>query len=207
MRSVREIQSMQDLRCWLGSNGNERDEVRCRALVIIPGGGGKSSFVNGFQSKDVECADFDLYWNDQANEEKVKHLREEWAKISDGPRRRDIEDEYVLLKAHLSRDKWINDVKNNPRLLLLFVQTIGQAEILADERTFRINLLPADEFHQANLHRRRTLLGGNAPDDFQVCRRQWKENQEQVHLVYENFDELNDFLRLLLEFLVTKRAE
>ena len=102
-----------------------------RGLVIVPGGGGKSTIIKSLQETIVTCSDIDDYWDQQQERDKVQQLTVNWngaCKTDDLIRRQQIEDEYVLLKATLSKRKWLSE----SRFDLLFVQTYGQAAILMD---------------------------------------------------------------------------
>ena len=205
---AKDIQKKEDLLQWIkvGQGEASNADRHRRGLIIVPGGGGKSTFVEKCRSSSISCADIDQYWQSEKEkeEEKLRKMIDEWQVACLNPenlqRRRALEDEFVLLKAELCREKWSGEEVID----LLFIQTVSQSSILlTDPCCSSLNLLPTESFHEENLRRRSQGLV-NPPDDYQVCRRQWTENErEKNYLLYENFEEFECIVRLFHQMINT----
>ena len=207
---AKDIQKKEDLIQWIKSGtGQQLDASRRQrrhGLVIVPGGGGKTTLVEKLQASPIRCVDIDQYWETEKDkeDEKVTKMIREWQAAcldKDIQRRCELEDDFVLFKAELCREKWSRD----DSLDLLFIQTTSQSSILlTDDRCSSLNLLPIDSFHQENLHRRSRSLSNSPPDDWNVCRRQWTENErEKTFVLYENFEEFERIVRLFHQMIST----
>lgn len=200
---------MEELIPWIES---KRKAMKClddedrRGLIVIPGGGGKTTLVEKYSSNEmIPLSDeIDQYWDKEENPQMIKDLVEEWNNArkdhSKGRKREEIEDEYVRCKAEYSRKKWSKEEK----IRILFVQTVEQAQILLDHRCFLLNLVPCDRLHRSNL----LLRGASRPvpiDDYNVCRRQWIHLQEHSNFIfYENFSQLENLFQLFHQFIQKK---
>ncbi|CAF1333704.1 unnamed protein product [Rotaria sordida] len=200
-----DIISTEDLLSSIITNESETTNNKIRALIIVPGGGGKTTLVNCLQSTNINCADIDYYWDQEKEKEYINKLTFEWKNacldIKNREKRHQIEDEYVLLKSILSKEKWSNEYM----LDILFVQTFKQASLLMDKTCFSLNLLPTIKLHHHNLNLRSSSIE-HAPDDFDVCIRQWKENeQHKPYVLYDNFEEFQHIVSLFHQFVLSKR--
>ena len=184
---AKEIQKKGDLIQWIklgvGQQLDTSRRERRHGLVIVPGGGGKTTLVEKLKASSICCADSDQYWETEKDreEEKVTKMIREWqaaCRDKDIQQRWESEDEFVLFKAEVCREKWSRD----DLVDLLFIQTTSSSSILlTDDQCSSLNRLPTDAFHQENLHRRR----------------QWKENEEEKTCVlYGNFEEFERIVRL-----------
>jgi len=203
MSSSNSIEIIDNLESFLIVSGSRELSSKVRGLVIVPGGGGKSTIIQNLQQTIVACTDIDEYWDQDQQKAKVQQLTIDWNEAcnkNDFIQRQQIEDEYVLLKAKLSKTKWFNETKFN----LLFVQTYGQASILMDNNTsIALNLLPTARLHHENLYKR--AANQHPPKDFDVCQRQWQENYERYpHILYDDFNEFSRLVILFHQFILSK---
>lgn len=207
---AKDIHKKEDLIQWIKSGVRQPVDAsqreRRHGLVIVPGGGGKTTLVEKLKASSIRCVDIDQYWETEKDreEEKVRKMIREWqaaCQDKDIQRRCEVEDEFVLFKAEVCREKWSRD----DSIDLLFIQTTSQSSILlGDDRYSSLNLLPTDAFHRENLHRRSQSLSHSPADDWNVCRRQWKENEEEKTCVlYENFEEFERIVRLFHQMINT----
>ena len=202
--SASKIAAQTDLLPFIRSNPVKSCNRHIRGVIVVPGGGGKTTLVENRQSKDMVCVDIDQYWDQQQEPETIEKLVAEWKEAcqdnQNRARRHQIEEQYVLLKARLCADKWSKE--ENARIL--FVQTPEQAAILLDENCYSMHLAPTDRLHRRNLLCRAKARVISI-DDFDVCRRQWLRIQEQSTIIsYDNFQELGDLLQLFHQFLLFK---
>ena len=200
------IKDIDDLNLFLIASDPRVLSSKVRGLVIVPGGGGKTTIIKSFQETIFPFSDIDDYWDQQQEKDKIQQLTADWnetCKKNELIRRQQIEDEYVLLKAELSKTKWLSESTTD----LLFVQTYGQASILmANNTCVALNLLPTARLHHENLYKR--AANQHPPSDLDVCQHQWQENHEQYPQIL--YDDFNEFRRLVILFhqflLVTRRA-
>lgn len=106
---VVDINSIEDFVSFIITNETETINNRIRGLIIVPGGGGKTTLVNNLKSTNIQCTDIDHYWDQEKQKDYINKLTLEWQNacldISNKIKRQQIEDEYVLLKSILSKDK------------------------------------------------------------------------------------------------------
>jgi hypothetical protein len=203
MSSSNSIEIIDNLESFLIVSGSRELSSKVRGLVIVPGGGGKSTIIQNLQQTIVACTDIDEYWDQDQQKAKVQQLTIDWNEAcnkNDFIQRQQIEDEYVLLKAKLSKTKWFNETKFN----LLFVQTYGQASILMDNNaSIALNLLPTVRLHHQNLYKR--AAHQHPPKHFDVCQRQWQENYERYpHSLYDDFNKFSRLVILFHQFILSK---
>ena len=197
------VATQNDLLPFIRSNRVKSCNRHIRGVIVVPGGGGKTTLVESLQSSDTVCVDIDQYWDQQREPETIEKLVAEWKEACQDNRnqakRHQIEEQYVLLKARLCEDKWSKE--DNARIL--FVQTPEQATTLLDENCYSIHLAPTDRLHRRNLLCR-AKARAIPIDDFDVCRRQWLKVQEQsTFIFYDNFQEFEDLLKLFHQFLLS----
>ncbi|CAF3300029.1 unnamed protein product [Rotaria sp. Silwood2] len=179
--------------------------TRVRGLVVVPGGGGKTTLIDSLKFSNIHCADIDDYWDQQQEQETVRKLTSDWKDacldVNNSFRRHLIEDHYVLLKARLCQQKWSKENQYD----ILFVQTCSQASLLMDEKCLVLNLLPTAQLHHTNLYRRTASIE-NPPDDYDVCMRQWKENEKHCsYVLYDSYEQLRDMVILFHKLILSKR--
>ncbi|CAF1049085.1 unnamed protein product [Didymodactylos carnosus] len=195
------IQVLANLAPYVTCNDKISRNTRIRGLIIIPGGGGKTTLLSSLYTK-VACADIDDYWDQEQEQNRIQELTVDWKEACTNnnlTKRHQIEDEYVLLKAKLSKQKWSHDEMYD----LLFVQTYAQASVLLDENCFALNLLPTARLHHSNLYRR--AKSEHPPQDFDVCLTQWKENELYSHVLYDTFEQLEKIVTLFHQFISSNR--
>jgi hypothetical protein len=198
------VKTIDDLNPFLITSDRRVVSSKVRGLVIVPGGGGKTTIIKDLQETIIACSDIDDYWEQQLEKDKVQQLTSDWNEActkNDLLRRRQIEDEYVLLKAKLSKTKWLTEQTFD----LLFIQTYEQASILMDDdNCIAINLLPTAGLHHENLYKR--AIDQHPPKDFDVCQRQWQENYKRYpHILYNDFNEFHRLVFLFHQFILAKR--
>ena len=198
------IQSVDDLSAYLITSDSSISSSKVRGLIIVPGGGGKTTMIQILQEMSIPCADIDTYWDETEEKERVQQLTATWIEAcekNDSFQRHQIEDEYVLLKARLSKTKW--SIENT--FDLLFVQTYRQASILMTHDTcITLNLLPTARLHHQNLYQR--SVDHHPPKDMDVCQRQWQENDQQFpHIFYDNYEEFQRLVHLFHQYILRMR--
>lgn len=191
------IKTSDDLREFLINYHSSIGSSKVRGIVIVPGGGGKSTIVKILEEKSIPCADIDTYWDVEQEKDRVAQMTTNWikaCKANDSIQRQQIENEYVLLKAQLSKSKWSNETTFD----LLFVQTYEQASILLTNNIcLALNLLPTVRLHHENLNKR-------SMNDFDVCQRQWQENHQQIpHIIYDTHLEFARLVHLFHHLIIS----
>lgn len=193
------IESIDDLSPYVITSNSSS---KLRGLIIIPGGGGKTSTIKILHG--IPCADIDTYWDEREEKQRVEELTRTWitaCEKNDSLQRQQIEDEYVLLKAQLSKSKWSIEKTFD----LLFVQTFRQASLLmTNDPCIALNLLPTGRLHHQNLYQR--SVDHHPPKDMNVCQRQWQENvQYSPHIFYDNYEDLQRLINLFHQYLLRMR--
>ena len=169
MSSSNTIKTLDDLHAFSISFHSSVASSKLRGIAIVPGGGGKSTIIKIFEELSISCADIDTYWDVEQEKDRIEQMTMNWKEAcekNDSIHRQQIENEYVLLKARLSKSKWSNETIFD----LLFVQTYEQASILLTNDTcIALNLLPTARLHHENLYRRSP--NEHPPQDLDVCQR------------------------------------